>query len=216
LRPGSTSLVLPHLLEAEHVLEPQQHRLHRLEVRGDVIDVLEAVRVDRPGSGRHRLGAGPQRAEAAALAEPERAVAERRRDRELAQRAAVVGERLDVVDRRAAALLEQRERPRDVLDLEHQRADAVGVLRQEAVRAAALADRRRAHDLDVAGGEARRALAAVALELGGRAPRLGEAELAAVEALGAREVADVPVDPLEALDSNRRDLRHHDLTASGC
>src|SRR5262249_30796383 len=145
---GGMERDLPHLLEAEHVLEPQQHRLHGLEVRRHVVDLLEAELVAAGAGMRHR--ARIQRAEAAALAEPERAVAERRGDRELAQRAAVVLELLDVADRRAAALLEELERALDVLDLEDQRADAVGVLAEEATRAAARADRRAAHDEHVA------------------------------------------------------------------
>ena len=46
LRSGSTSLVWNSTSQScskpEHVLEPQQHRLHGLEVRRDVIDLLEA------------------------------------------------------------------------------------------------------------------------------------------------------------------------------
>src|SRR5262249_26813156 len=122
--------------------------------------------------------------------------------------AAVVGERPDVFDRRAAALLEQRERARRVLDLEDQRADAVGMLRQEAVRAAAFPDRRAAHDKHVAGLEARRALARLGLELGARSPGLGEVEQAAVEAPRALEIVDVVVDAFEALDSEGFELRH--------
>ena len=51
----------------------------------------------------------------------------------------VVGEALDVGDERAAALVEQRERAVDVLDVEHDRAHALGVLAQVAPGAAAFA-----------------------------------------------------------------------------
>ena len=39
---------LPELLEAQHVLHPQQRRLHRLEVRGQVVDRAEAEPVAAP------------------------------------------------------------------------------------------------------------------------------------------------------------------------
>jgi hypothetical protein len=197
---------VPQLLEAEHVLEPQQHRLHGLEVRRDVVDIDEAVAVGRGLGRRHRDRAREVGLVAAALAEPEGAVAERRGDRELAQRAAVVLEGLNLVDRRAAALLEQPERALGVLDLERERADAVRVLAEEARGPARITERRAAHDVDVAGGEARRALATALLELGARAPGLGEVELAAVEAPAALEVVDVVVDALDALDAERGEL----------
>ena len=62
LLPRATSLVwncdLPELLEAEHVLHPQQRRLHGLEVRRDVIDPLEAEAV-LPAARRRRARRSP-------------------------------------------------------------------------------------------------------------------------------------------------------------
>src|SRR3569623_573362 len=205
---------LPHLLEAHHVLEPQQHRLHRLEVRCDVIDLLEAELVVAAAGVWNR--ARPQRRERIALAEPERRVAERRGDRELAQHAATLTDRLDVGDRRAAALLEQAERLLDVLDLEAQRADAVGVIREEAGGAATFADRLAAHDLDVARLERRRLLAALLLELRRAAPGLREVELVDVELPRPLEVVHVVVDAFEPLDTEGFELGHGYFTASGC
>src|SRR5262249_45295097 len=151
---------------------------------------------------RHR--ARIQRLVAVALPEPERRVAERRRDRELLQGPALAVELLDVVDRGAAALLDQAERLVDVLDLEDQRADAVGVLAEEPAGAARAqaddVDRRAHHDVDVAGGEARRLLAALVLELRRAAPGLREVELPGVEPARALEIVDVVVDAFETLD----------------
>ncbi len=97
------------------------------------------------------LEAGVERAVAAPLDEAERRVAERRRDREAGELAAArVLEAAHVVDRRAAAALEQAERLLRVLDLEVERADAVGVLAQPAPGPAALAARLDAHDHAVA------------------------------------------------------------------
>ena len=124
--------------------------------------------------------------------------------------------RVDVVDRRAAALFEQAERLVDVFDLEDQRADAIGVLRQEPRGATALADRLAAHDLDVAGLEARRLLTALLLELGRAPPGLGEVELVDVELPRPLEVVHVIVDAFEALDSEGFELGHDYFTASGC
>ena len=102
---------LPELLEAQHVLHPQQRRLHGLEVRGQVIDALKPKRLPprrrRPGAATKPGNSG---AVAAALDEAEGGVAERRGDREHRQRAPVVGEALHVGDERAAALVEQRGR----------------------------------------------------------------------------------------------------------
>ena len=106
---------LPQLLEAEHVLHPEQRRLHGLEVGGQVIDPLEAEPVaGRAGARRSRRGrAGHETREEprvpAPLDEAEGGVAERRGDGEHRQRAAVVGEALHVGDERAAPLVEQPE-----------------------------------------------------------------------------------------------------------
>ena len=83
-------LHLPEALEAQHVLHPQQRRLHGLEVRGDVIDALEPKRSRRPAGASCSCQAREERAVAAALEEAEGGVAERRGDREHRQRAAVV------------------------------------------------------------------------------------------------------------------------------
>ena len=116
LRWAATSSVwncdLPELLEAHHVLHPQEHRLHGLEVRRDVVDVRRSRSGCRRRAAR-RSGTKPGKRAlvAVALDEAEGGVTERRGDGELRQLAAVVvGVALDVVDEGAAALLEQAER----------------------------------------------------------------------------------------------------------
>src|SRR5205823_4133202 len=106
-----------------------------------------------------------ERAISFALDEAEGRVAERRGDGEHRQRAAVVVKAHDVRDQGAAALVEQLERLVDVLDLEHDGADAFGVLAQPAPRAPAFTDGLADHERDPAGAEDRRLLAPFALEL---------------------------------------------------
>ena len=113
---------------------------------------------------------------------------------------------------RAAALLEQRERALDVLDLEDQRADALGVLAQVAPGAAAFADRLVDDEQRVAGLERGRALASLLLQLGAAAPDLGEVELVDEEAPRPLEVVHVVVERFDALDADRP--RRHDLNIS--
>src|SRR5262245_27357026 len=87
------------------------------------------------------------------------------------------------------------------------------MLREEARCAAAFRRGTRAHDVDVAGREARRLLAAGLLEVGARAPRLGEVELAAVKAPRTLEVVHVVVDAFESLDTEGFWLGHGNLTS---
>ena len=143
-----------------------------------------------------------------ALEEAKRRVAEGRRDREHRERAAVVGEALDVGDERAAALVEQAERPIDVLDLQHDGADALGVLAQVAPGAPAVAHGLVHHERRVARAERRRPLAAVPLELGPAAAQLGEVELVDEEAPRAFEVVDVVVQRLDPPDAERCGAGH--------
>jgi len=79
---------LPHLLEPHHVLEPQQHRLHGLEVRRHVVDLLESEPVGAAASPRAGTGTGTAR-ETGSCTRGARGTgnvqsAERRGDREVA------------------------------------------------------------------------------------------------------------------------------------
>src|SRR6185436_5268041 len=127
-------------------------------------------------------------------------------------RAAVIREALDVRDERAAALVEQRERAVDVLDVEHDRADTLGVLAQVAPGAPALADGLVDHEQRLARPERGGALAAFVLQLGTAGPDLDEVQLVDEEAPRPVEIAHVVVQPFDALDADRR--RRHDLNIS--
>ena len=156
------------------------------------------------GSGRSRGRA----CVAAPLDEAEGRVAERRGDREHRQRAAVVREALHVGDERPAALVEQPERPVDVLDVEHDGADPLGVLAQVAPGAPPFADRLVDDVERLAGAEGRRALPPLALELGAAGADLHEVELVDEEPPRPLEVVDVVVQRLDPLDPQRR-AGHH-------
>jgi hypothetical protein len=215
-------LHLPELLEAEDVLHPEQRRLHRLEVGGEVVDLAEPERV--PAALRLRVADEPREDPlvAAPLDEAERRVAERGRDAERPVRPAVVAVLLHVGDRRRAALLEEPEAAPGVLHLEHDRADAVGVLAQVAPRAPAVAARLRADDAHVARLEDGAPLAALLLELRPARGDLREVEPPHVEAAAPLEIVDVVVQRLDAdePDGLERGLRHGVLLsgggASGC
>ena len=117
----------------------------------------------------------------------------------------------------------RRKRLVDVVDGEHERADALGVLAQVAPGAPALAERLVDDERRVARAEGRRALAPLALELGPAAAELGEVELVDEEAPRALEVVDVVVERLDLPDAERGQRRLtriyftlRGLTASGC
>ena len=114
----------------------------------------------------------------------------------------VVGEALDVGDERAAALLEQRERAFDVLDVEHDRADPLGVLAQVAPGAAAFADRLVDDEQRVAGLERGRALASFLFQLRAAVPDLDEVQLVDEEAPRPVEIVHVVVQRFDALDAD--------------
>jgi len=208
---------LPQRLEAEHVLHPEQRRLHGLEVRRQVIDVREPEAVAGAGPGSGGTGwnePGEQRLIAAPLDEAEGGVAERRRDREHGQAAAVVAKALHVGDERAAALVQQAERAVDVLDLQHHRPDPLGVLAQVAPGAATLADRLQDHEHRAAGLERRRPLPPLAVD--GRAAGAELDEVHPVDEEPARplEVVHVVVQRLDLRDAERLARGHWcDFTA---
>ena len=122
---------------------------------------------------------------------------------------------LHVADRRAAPLLEQPEAALRVLDLEHHRPDAVGVLAEVAPRAPALAERLGADDPHVARLEHRAALPPRPLEVGPARRDLGEVEAVEVEAAAPLEVVDVVVERLDAAQAERGELRGHGVLRSG-
>jgi len=199
---GGVELDLPHLLEAQDVLEPEQHRLHRLEVRGDVIDVANrtcwSLHLGQAGPGTAPHPETAPRNPAIGLAKTGTCSPERRGDRELAQRAAVIGEGLDVLDRRTATLLDQRERPL-----------ASSTSKINAPTPSGCFARKRCARPPVPSGELHTiwicpprstpTSGAALLELGRRPPGLGKVELGRVELPRALEVADVPVNAFEAL-----------------
>src|SRR4029079_2870760 len=135
-----------------------------------------------------------------------------RRDREHRQRAAVVREALDVGDERAAALVEQGERAVDVVDVEHDRAHALGMLAQVAPGAPALADGLEDDEQRVARPERGGALPSLVLQLRAAGRHLDESEPVDEEAPGPVEIAHVVVQLFDALDADRR--RRHDLNIS--
>ncbi len=177
-----------------------------------MIDPHEAERVSVPLRPGRRDEAGEQAPVAAAFDEAEGGVAERRRDRKHRQRAGVVLEALDVGDERPAALVQQRERAVGVVDVEHHRAHALGVLAQVAPRPSPLADRLMDDEQRVARAERGGALAPLLLQLRPARPDLDEVQLVDEEAARPLEVVDVIVQRFDALDADRR--RRHDLNIS--
>src|SRR5262249_22910556 len=146
---------------------------------------------------------------ALALDEAEGRVAERRRDREHRQRAAVVAEAHDVRDHGAAALVEQLEGLLDVLDLEDDRAHALGVLAQPAPGAPAFTDGLADDHGDATGLEHGRLLPPFGLELRRRHADLGEVELVEEEAAHALQILDVIEQRLDLANSEGLQLGHY-------
>src|SRR5690606_4997206 len=182
-------------------------------VRGDVIEAHEpeAVaaalgRVDAPHPGKERHGSTP-------LDEAERGVPERGRDRERGERSFVALDVLDVGDRRSAPRLEQREGALGVLHAAGDRAHAVRVLGEEALRATAVPERHRAHDRTVSRAKRERALAVPRDLLGAALADEREVEAIDVEAATALEVAHVIVDAFDSEDSERLDCHGEHLVA---
>ena len=161
-----------------------------------------------PRAPRHLAETREKSAIAATLDEAKRGVAEGRGDRERLQRAALVSVRLDVADRRRAAAVEQREGALGVGHAKGERAHAVRVLLQKAIRAAALTHGRRAdHDV-VAGAKRARALTAAFTERFTALGDLREVHAVDVEARAALQVAHVVVHTFEAEDPERFELCH--------
>src|SRR6185295_19523310 len=120
-------LHLPELLETHHVLHPEQGRAHGLKVGSDVIDGGEAKTILSAARRWIRLQAGEQLRVVAPLHEAEGGIAERRGEGEGLEPAVAFARGLDFTDRVSAAAIELGEGVFDVLHLEGERADAVGM-----------------------------------------------------------------------------------------
>jgi hypothetical protein len=181
-----------------------------LEVRGDVIDALDAEHVLAATRLWVRLEAREGERVTASLNKSERGVTERRRDAEGAELATrSIDMRLNVRDRRAPALLEQPEVLVDILDLEGQGADSVRVLLQVAVRAPSLTDRRRADDRDATRLEEDALLSARCGEPIAAFADLGEVHHVDVEAARTLEITNVIVNRFDPFKSEG--FEFHDL-----
>jgi len=168
----------------------------------DVIDLGESERVLAATGSVVHLHSGEQAAIPVPLDEAEGGVAERRRDRKHRQRAGVVLEALDVGDERPAPFVQQRERPVDVLDVEHHGAHALRVLAQVAPRPSPFADRLMSHEQRGARAEGRGALPSLLLQLRPAGPDLDEVQLVDEEPPRAVEIVDVVVQRFDALDAD--------------
>ena len=121
-------LHVPEALEAHDVLEPQQRRAHGLEVGGDVIDAREAEAV-RPAARRGvvSIQAGEQGAGSSWRSTKRKVVSPKGVVMEKVLVPALVALGLNLADRVPARAIERGRRSLDVLHLERQRADSVGV-----------------------------------------------------------------------------------------
>ena len=116
--------------------------------------------------------------------------------------------RFDVGDRSRAAAIEQGERALCVTDAKGERAHAVRMLLQEAVRAPALAHWRRADDHVVTCAKRARALTAAFAERFTALGDLREVHPIDVEACAALQVAHVIVHTFQAEDPERFQVCH--------
>src|SRR5262249_20437482 len=118
-------------------------------------------------------------------------------------------------DEGAAPFVQQREGAVDVLDVEHDRADALRVLAQVAPGSSAFSERLVDDEHRAAGLERPRPLAPLMLQLGAALPYLHEVQLVDEEAPRPLQVVDVIVQRFDALEADRT-RRHISMLARSC